>query len=189
MHDGACVQEFVESVQFARQLGYLMFFRLKRDDAALTISERAMHQAEKDADLRNAHTWRLFNRDGDLSSTLQEFMDGAERVYCAREMLAKTLSGNVAVLRQVGRGIGIVLAIVWVFLAAWLVDPDAVQRTWTALSAGLLSFSFIFSNTIREVRHASLRLLDACVLKNDFSAYIMARTALRTPAKRSVSLT
>lgn len=148
------MQENVESAQFARQLGYLMFFNLKRNDAALTISEREIQDAEKAAGLQNAHTWRLFNRDGDLSSTLQEFMDGTQRVHREREVLANTLTGNVTVVRQVEKAIGATLLIVWVFIAAAIFDPGAVQRTWTALSAGLLSFSFIFSNTIREVRPA-----------------------------------
>eukprot|EP00892_Ulva_mutabilis_P011710 jgi/Ulvmu1/8911/UM005_0002.1 len=145
------LKECVESAQFARQVGYLMFFNLKRNDAALTISEKEVSEAETATGLHKAHTWRLFNRDGDLSSTLQEFMEGTERMHKDREVLAQTLLGNVAVVRQVEGAIGALFLIVWVFIAAAIFDPDAVQRTWTALSAGLLSFSFIFSNTIREL--------------------------------------
>ena len=61
-------------------------------------------------------------------------------------MLVDTLSGNVAVVKQVARAILMFFLIIWVFIAAAMFDPDAVQRSWTALSAGLLSFSFIFSN-------------------------------------------
>lgn len=146
------LQESVQSAHFARQIGYLMFFNLKRNDAAMTISEKEVHDAEVAAGLHNAHTWRLFNRDGDLSSTLQELMEGTERVFNSRETIANTLVGNVAVVRQVESAIGALLLIIWVFIAAAIFDPDNVQRVWTALSAGLLSFSFIFSNTIREVR-------------------------------------
>eukprot|EP00892_Ulva_mutabilis_P002307 jgi/Ulvmu1/12077/UM083_0090.1 len=82
----------------------------------------------------------------------EDFMDGVERARRERQMLADTLGGNVEVVRQVAKVIGVFCLIVWVFIAATIFDPDAVQRTWTVLSAGLLSFSFIFSNTIREVR-------------------------------------
>lgn len=42
----------------------------------------------------------------------------------------------------------------WVSITAAIFDPGAVQHTWTAPAAGLLSCSFVFSNSIREVRAA-----------------------------------
>ena len=53
---------------------------------------------------------------------------------------------------QVQKAIWITLFIIWVFVVVAIFDAGSLQRTWTGLSAGLLSFSFIFGNSIRQVR-------------------------------------
>lgn len=72
-------------------------------------------------------------------------------MYDNRDNLLRTLHDNETVVAQVEIAIGILFFIVWMFVTAAIYNADAVQRTWTALSAGLLSFSFIFGNSIREV--------------------------------------
>jgi hypothetical protein len=73
------------------------------------------------------------------------------QVFENRHNLLRTLRDSETVVAQVELVIGIVLFIIWLFITAAIFDGEAVQRTWTALSAGLLSFSFIFGNSIREV--------------------------------------
>lgn len=69
-----------------------------------------------------------------------------------RDSLLRTLRDNETVVAQVEIAIGILFFIIWMFTTAAIFNGEAVQQTWTALSAGLLSFSFIFGNSIREVR-------------------------------------
>lgn len=60
------VQADVDSARVAKQLGYLLFFNLKRTDAALTVSEKDIEKASRDAGLKDSgNVWRLFSRDGD----------------------------------------------------------------------------------------------------------------------------
>jgi hypothetical protein len=73
------------------------------------------------------------------------------QVFDNRDNLLRTLRDNETVVSQVEIAIGILFFVVWLFITAAIFDGGAVQRTWTALSAGLLSFSFIFGNSIREV--------------------------------------
>lgn len=47
--------------------------------------------------------------------------------------------------------VGVALMVVLVFIVVAIFDGATVQRTWTALSAAFLSFSFIFGNSIRQV--------------------------------------
>jgi hypothetical protein len=54
-------------------------------------------------------------------------------------------------LLQVERAIYITLMVICVFIVVAIFDAGSLQRTWTGLSAGLLSFSFIFGNSIRQV--------------------------------------
>lgn len=151
----AVIQEAVDSPQSAWLLGYVLFFRLKRK-TDLIITEADVTDAEKASNVQKPYLWRLIDRDGGRFATLPELMEGSEELFHERQAFARMLTGNVSVVRQVETVLAVVLLIVWVFIAAWIFDPGAVQRTWTALSAGLLSFSFIFSSTIREVW--SLRL-------------------------------
>jgi hypothetical protein len=73
------------------------------------------------------------------------------QVFKNRSSLLNTLRDNQTVIRQVEIAIGALFVIFWLFIATALFDGGAVMRTWTAMSAGLLSFSFIFGNSIREV--------------------------------------
>lgn len=104
------------------------------------------------------------------------------QVFDNRDSLLRTLRDNETVVAQVEIAIGILFFIIWMFTTAAIFNGEAVQQTWTALSAGLLSFSFIFGNSIREVRCAGKMCLcciatpknrpgksvccDACVLCN-----------------------
>lgn len=59
------------------------------------------------------------------------------QVYYNRKSLARTLMDNQNVVAQVENAIGVTLFIAWVFVTAAVFDGGAVQRTWTALSAGV----------------------------------------------------
>ena len=48
------------------------------------------------------------------------------------------------------QAIYITLLIVLAFVVLAIFDTNRLQRTWTGLSASLLSFSFIFGNSIRQ---------------------------------------
>jgi hypothetical protein len=73
------------------------------------------------------------------------------QVYDHRKTLAMTLLDNQTVVRQVEQAIYATFLIVLAFVTLAIFDTKSLQRTWTGLSAGLLSFSFIFGNSIRQV--------------------------------------
>lgn len=54
--------------------------------------------------------------------------------------------------------VGVALWIAMVFIFVAIYDTSLVRSTWTALSASLLSFSFIFGNSIRQVWESGLFL-------------------------------
>ena len=73
-------------------------------------------------------------------------------MYDNRKSLALTLLDNATVVRQVERAIYATLLIVLAFVSLAVFQPSSLRSTWTGLSAGLLSFSFIFGNSIRQAR-------------------------------------
>lgn len=128
-----------------------MFFNLKDNAAHLTITEEEVQAVEKSTGLEYTSLWHLFDRDGDHCATLPEFMDGTKRMLDERQICSKMISTKAAAVRQIEEAVAGLLLIVWVFIAAAVFFPKEMLSIWTALSAGLLSFSFIFSNTVREV--------------------------------------
>lgn len=74
------------------------------------------------------------------------------QVYNRRKSLALTLQDSQTVVKQVEQAIYFTLLIVLAFVTLAVFEEGSLQRTWTGLSAGLLSFSFIFGNSIRQVR-------------------------------------
>lgn len=140
----------------ARKLGYYIFWNLRQENSGLAVAESEVREAALRAGIKHpSAAWELFDRNCDRSATLEEIVESVEQVFQNRDSLLHTLKDNETVVAQVEYAIGVTLFIVWLFIAAAIFDAGAVQRTWTALSAGLLSFSFIFGNSIREVRSAA----------------------------------
>jgi inner membrane protein involved in colicin E2 resistance len=77
------------------------------------------------------------------------------QVYEKRKSLALTLKDSQTVVAQVERAVYVTLLIILAFVALAIFDTNSLQRTWTGLSASLISFSFIFGNSIRQVCCAS----------------------------------
>lgn len=138
----------------ARQLGYYLFWNLRCEKDSLGLSEDSVVAAAKCAGLKHHESaWNLFDRNGDKEATLDEVVTSVEEVYNNRRSLAQTLLDNQTVVSQVERAIYITLMIVLLFVIVAIFDAGSLQRTWTGLSAGLLSFSFIFGNSIKQVCH------------------------------------
>lgn len=74
------------------------------------------------------------------------------QVYDNRATLFLTLRDSQTVVSQVERAIYVSLLVLLAFVSLAIFDIGTLQRTWTGLSAGLLSFSFIFGNSIRQVQ-------------------------------------
>jgi hypothetical protein len=146
----------------ARKLGYYIFWNLRQEHSGLAVDEGEVREAASRAGIKHVDAaWELFDRNCDSSATLEEIVASVEQTFQNRESLMHTLRDNATVVAQVEYAIGVTLFVVWLFITAAIFDAGAVQRTWTALSAGLLSFSFIFGNSIREVcpaLHAALVL-------------------------------
>jgi hypothetical protein len=73
------------------------------------------------------------------------------QVYVNRKSLASTLQDSQTVVAQVESAVYVTLIIVLAFVSLAIFDTNSLQRTWTGLSASLISFSFIFGNSIRQV--------------------------------------
>lgn len=72
---------------------------------------------------------------------------------------ANTQRAQPCALAQVEIAVGAFLGIVLLFLIiAIFADATAVRSTWTALSAGLLSFTFIVGNALKDLFENTVRL-------------------------------
>jgi hypothetical protein len=141
----------------ARQLGYYLFWNLRSNSNDLGLTEESVTCTARDAGLRHTDSvWQLFDRNSDCEATLDEVVQSVEDVYNNRRSLARTLVDNQTVVAQVEGAIYATLCVVLLFIVVAIFDANSLQRTWTGLSASLLSFSFIFGNSIRTVR----RLVD-----------------------------
>jgi hypothetical protein len=141
----------------ARQLGYYLFWNLRASDSGLALSETDVKETAERAGLRHEDSaWRLLDRNADSFATLSEVLQSVEQVYDNRKALARTLDDSQTVVKQVERAIYVTLFVVLIFVIVALFDFESLQRTWTGLSAGLLSFSFVFGNSIRQVCCTSL---------------------------------
>jgi hypothetical protein len=137
----------------ARQLGYYLFWNLRSTTSGLGLSEQDVIATARHAGIKHVESaWQLLDRNADAEATLDEVVNSVEEVFTNRRSLAKTLVDNQTVVGQVEKAIWITLFIFWVFVVVALFDAGSLQRTWTGLSASLLSFSFIFGNSIRQVR-------------------------------------
>jgi hypothetical protein len=144
----------------ARQLGYYLFWNLRSFDSGLGLSESDVKATAEQAGLRYQDSaWALLDRNSDSFATLNEVLDSVEQVYDNRKALARTLVDSQTVVAQVERAIYSTLMVVLAFVSVAIWDAGSLQRTWTALSAGLLSFSFVFGNSIRQVPP----LLNCCI--------------------------
>ena len=135
----------------ARQLGYWMFFNLRQTSVGVGLAEGDVRYAAQRVRLSGDKAWALLSGGGTTTATMEEVVSAMESVYGQRKRLSRALANNQTVVREVETALGVVLLIVWVFIAAAIFDPGTVQVTWTALSAVFLSMSFIFGNAIRQV--------------------------------------
>ena len=134
------------------KLGYYLFWNLRDPSRALP----GLSRTDVDAVARrlgmSAHTaWNLMDHDGDRRVTMNEVVRSVETVYNDRKVLAKSLEESESVVGQVQRIIHVVLVVLLAFLAVAIVSPDNIGRVWTSMSAVVLSFSFVFGNSICEV--------------------------------------
>lgn len=135
----------------ARQLGYWMFFNLRQTSVGVGLAEGDVRRAARVTRVSGNKAWALLSRGATATATLEEVLGALEDVYAQRKQLSRALANNQTVVQEVEAALGVVLVIVWIFVAAAIFDPGTVQVTWTALSAVFLSMSFIFGNAIRQV--------------------------------------
>jgi hypothetical protein len=147
------VQDELTNKVAARQMAYFLFWNLRSATSGLTVTQTDVEESAARAGLKHTDTaWGLLDRNGDLEVSFDEVVNAVEDVYDNRRTLAATLRDNQTVVAQVERLIWVTLNVVLLFIVVAIFDAGSLQRTWTGLSAGLLSFSFIFSNSIRTVR-------------------------------------
>jgi hypothetical protein len=158
----SCAQNELNNKIGARQLGYYLFWNLRGTTSGLALSEADVLTTAKQAGIKHTESaWHLLDRNHDAEATLDEVVSSVEEVFDNRRSLAKTLKDNETVVGQVEKAIWLTLFILWVFVTVAIFDAGSLQRTWTGLSASLLSFSFIFGNSIRQAHLAALRLRTA----------------------------
>ena len=134
------------------KLGYYLFWNLRhagRDDPGLSRSD--VYAVAHKINMPARTAWLLMDHNSDQQVTMDEVIKSVEQVYNDRVVLAKSLSESQTVVGQVQRIIHLFLLIVLAFVAVAVLVPGSISKVWTSMSAGLLSFSFIFGNSIREV--------------------------------------
>jgi hypothetical protein len=138
----------------AWKLGYYMFWNLRSH--GLTVTAHDLHDVSSGCGLRHKETARqLFDRNNDDFITLEEIITSVQDVYNNRKYLARSIEDNLTVVQQVETAIKAALMVVLLFITIAIFDRAAVRETWTAMSAGLLSVTFIIGNSIREARFAA----------------------------------
>lgn len=136
----------------AWKLGYYLFWNLRSPNcsfAGLPKTDVIAVARRFDMPLRRA--WQLLDHNNDRRITMDEVVRSVEQAYNNRTLLAKSLAESQTVVGQVQRVIYTFLLIVLAFVAVAIIIPGSVSRVWTSMSAGLLSFSFVFGNSIKEV--------------------------------------
>jgi hypothetical protein len=133
-------------------MAYFLFWNLRTDTSGLTVTQADVEGSAEKAGLKYTDSaWALLDRNNDAEVSFDEVVNAVEEVFDNRRTLAATLRDNQTVVAQVERLIWLTLVVILLFIIAAIFDAGSVQRTWTGLSAGLLSFSFIFGNSIRTV--------------------------------------
>lgn len=85
----------------AQQLGYYLFFNLRKHNEGLGLTEDDVLSSAKDAGIRRRESaWHLFDRNSDSEATLDEVISSVEEVFDNRRTLTKTLSDNQTVITQ-----------------------------------------------------------------------------------------
>jgi hypothetical protein len=147
----AWLQEDLNNSIAARMLGYYIFWNLRSPSEGINLSEASVSSVAQSAGLNPDTTWRLLSNSYSRSTSLEDVVDSVEGVYKERKQLAAALASNQTVVHEVESAIWVALMVVLIFVTVAVFDGNTVQRTWTALSAAFLSFSFIFGNSIRQV--------------------------------------
>jgi small-conductance mechanosensitive channel len=134
------------------KLGYYLFWNLRNPRRPLPELSRAdVDAVAQRIEMPAQSAWMLMDHNGDRRVTMDEVVRSVERVYNNRTILARSLSESQTVVGQVQNVIYAFLVIVLAFVAVAIVIPGSISKVWTSMSAGLLSFSFIFGNSIQQV--------------------------------------
>jgi small-conductance mechanosensitive channel len=134
------------------KLGYYLFWNLRNPRRTMPGLSRADVYAVARRIQMPAHSaWMLMDHNGDQRVTMDEVVRSVEQVYNNRTILARSLAESQTVVGQVQNIIHAFLLVVLAFVTVAIVIPGGIAKVWTSMSAGLLSFSFIFGNSICEI--------------------------------------
>ena len=134
------------------KLGYYLFWNLRRPRCTDPGLSRAdVYAVARRIGMPAQRAWLLMDQNNDQHVTMDEVIRSVEQVYNNRTVLAKSLAESQTVVGQVQHIIHGFLWIVLAFATVAIFIPGGIPKAWTSMSAGLLSFSFIFGNSIREV--------------------------------------
>lgn len=142
--------EEIRNKSSARRVGFYIFWNLKRNSERMDIIESDLRALIPDPGQR-ALAWKMLDPDGSGTADLQECVDCVVSAYRSRKQLARTLLDTQGVIHRVDTTATVLMWIVLIFVFFAIFDVDSFRLTWTALSAGLISFSFIFGNSMCQV--------------------------------------
>lgn len=134
------------------RLGYYLFWNLREPGRLFPdLSRSDVDSVAHIIGMPARTAWMLMDHNNDRRVTMDEVIRSVEQVYNDRTVLAKSLAESQTVVGQVQHILYAFLMILLAFVATAIIIPGSISKVWTSLSAGLLSFSFIFGNSIREV--------------------------------------
>lgn len=141
----------VRTSHHSRLLGYLLFWNLRPpNNFTLAISQSDVQACEQLRTFKS-DAWRLLDRDGDCFVTLKEVIDSVVQVVGNRDNLVKTMRDSSTVINQSKRIIHVVLVALVAIGAVALFNPQAFSRILTGAGAALITISFVFGNSLRQL--------------------------------------
>lgn len=145
----------------AWKLGYFVFWNLRTPLVMRPMLSRedVLGAAESACIPNKAVAWKILDRNGDSCVTVDEVISSIVDVFQARKGLARSMSDSCDVVGQAQRILYIVLMAVLLFVGIGILVPGALPKVWAGISAALLSLSFVFGNSIREVFESCVFLL------------------------------
>lgn len=134
------------------KLGYYLFWNLRDPGCTFPgLTKADVTAVAQRFAVPVSRAWLLLDHNNDRRVTMDEVIRSVEQAYNNRSVLSKSLAESQTVVGQVQRVIHAFLLIVLAFVAVAILIPGSVSKVWTSMSAGLLSFSFVFGNSIQEV--------------------------------------
>eukprot|EP00884_Botryococcus_braunii_P003244 jgi/Botrbrau1/12920/Bobra.92_1s0001.2 len=139
----------------AMHLGYCLFMNIKLNMPGDSVTLQDLEYFFEPTEAKEA--MKAFDIDGSGNISLAELQRSVEEIYTARTHLAATLNDTRTIVGKLERLLGVCIHILFTFfyMIIWNVN---LSQIWLTISSLLLSFVFVFGNSIRTIYESALFL-------------------------------